>query len=127
MPNVTPLLKVDATKAFGAKVILHGDVYDEAYRHAMELSEREGYTFIHPFDDYDVICGQGTIGLEILKELPDIDEILVPIGGGGLIAESPWQLKHWNLSVKIIGVVHGANGYEISTGRKAQVTRLGIA
>ena len=124
MPNVTPLLKVDATKAFGAKVILHGDVYDEAYRHAMELSEREGYTFIHPFDDYDVICGQGTIGLEILKELPDIDEILVPIGGGGLIAGIALAIKTLKPSVKIIGVVPmGAMAMKISV-EEGQVTRL---
>ncbi|MDI9494127.1 MAG: threonine ammonia-lyase [Bacillota bacterium] len=124
MPNVTPLLKVDATKAFGAKVILHGDVYDEAYRHAMELSEREGYTFIHPFDDYDVICGQGTIGLEILKELPDIDEILVPIGGGGLIAGIALAIKTLKPSVKIIGVVPmGAMAMKISL-EEGQVTRL---
>ncbi|NLM08205.1 MAG: threonine ammonia-lyase [Clostridiales Family XIII bacterium] len=124
MPNVTPLLKVDATKAFGAKVILHGDVYDEAYRHAMELSEREGYTFIHPFDDYDVICGQGTIGLEIMKELPDIDEILVPIGGGGLIAGIALAIKTLKPSVKIIGVVPmGAMAMKISV-EEGQVTRL---
>jgi threonine dehydratase len=115
---------VDATKAFGAKVILHGDVYDEAYRHAMELSEREGYTFIHPFDDYDVICGQGTIGLEIMKELPDIDEILVPIGGGGLIAGIALAIKTLKPSVKIIGVVPmGAMAMKISV-EEGQVTRL---
>lgn len=124
MPNVTPLLKVEGTKALGAKVILHGDVYDEAYRYAMELSEKEGYTFVHPFDDYDVICGQGTIGAEILDELPDVDEILVPIGGGGLIAGIALAVKARKPSVKIIGVVPvGAMSMKISL-EEGQVSRL---
>jgi len=124
MPNVTPLLKVDATKAYGSKVILHGDVYDEAYRYAMELSERDGYTFVHPFDDYDVICGQGTIGPEILKELPETDEILIPIGGGGLISGIALAIKTMKPSVKIIGVVPaGAMAMKISL-EEGQVSRL---
>jgi threonine dehydratase len=124
MPNVTPLLKVEGTKALGAKVILHGDVYDEAYRYATELSEKEGYTFVHPFDDYDVICGQGTIGSEILDELSDVDEILVPIGGGGLIAGIALAVKTRKPSVKIIGVVPvGAMSMKISL-EEGQVSRL---
>jgi len=124
MPNITPLLKVEATKALGAKVVLHGDVYDEAYRHALELSEKEGYTFVHPFDDYDVLCGQGTIGAEILDELSDVDEILVPIGGGGLIAGIAVAAKAKKPSVKIIGVVPvGAMSMKISL-EEGQVTRL---
>ena len=124
MPNVTPLLKVEGTKALGAKVILHGDVYDEAYRYATELSEKEGYTFVHPFDDYDVICGQGTIGAEILDDLPDVDEILVPIGGGGLIAGIALAAKARKPSVKIIGVVPvGAMSMKISL-EEGQVSRL---
>jgi len=115
MPNVTPLVKVDATKAYGAEVVLHGDVYDEAYRHALEISEREGYTFVHAFDDYDVICGQGTIGLEILDELDNVDEILVPIGGGGLISGIALAVKSIKPSIKIIGVVPvGATSMKIS-------------
>ena len=86
MPAHTPLIKVDATKALGADVVLHGEVYDDAYNKAVELQKEHGYTFVHPFDDEDVIEGQGTIALEILKELPDTDIILVPVGGGGLIS-----------------------------------------
>jgi len=124
MPNVTPLVKVDATKAYGSEVILHGDVYDEAYRHAMELSQSKGYTFVHPFDDYDVICGQGTIGLEILDELSDVDEILVPIGGGGLISGIALAAKVKNPSVKVIGVVPvGAMSMKISI-EEGQVSRV---
>ena len=86
MPAHTPLIKVDATKALGAEVVLHGEVYDDAYNKAVELQKEHGYTFVHPFDDEDVIEGQGTIALEILEELPDADIILVPVGGGGLIS-----------------------------------------
>ncbi|MGI6728134.1 MAG: threonine ammonia-lyase [Anaerovoracaceae bacterium] len=115
MPNVTPLLKVEATKAYGSEVILHGDVYDEAYRYAMELSEKHGYTFVHPFDDYDVICGQGTIGMEIIEDLENVDEILVPIGGGGLISGIALAVKTLKPSVKVIGVVPtGAMSMKIS-------------
>lgn len=124
MPNVTPLLKVEATKALGSKVILHGDAYDESYRFAMDLAEKEGYTFVHPFDDYQVICGQGTIGLEILKELPDVDEILVPIGGGGLISGIALAVKSIKPSVKIIGITPvGAMAMKISL-EEGQVSRL---
>jgi threonine dehydratase len=124
MPNVTPLLKVNATKALGANVILHGDVYDESYNKAIELAAENNYTFVHPFDDYDVICGQGTIGMEIMKELPDADEILVPIGGGGLIAGIAAAVKSVNPKVKVIGVVpRGANSMKISLKEK-RVTRL---
>lgn len=84
MPTTTPLIKVNRTKSHGAEVILYGDVYDEACAHALELAEKNGYTFVHPFDDLDVATGQGTIAMEIIKELPLVDYILVPIGGGGL-------------------------------------------
>ena len=84
MPTVTPLIKVNRTKSFGADVVLHGDVYDDACNYALNLAQKEGYTFIHPFDDLDVATGQGTIAMEIFKELPTVDYILVPIGGGGL-------------------------------------------
>ena len=86
MPKSTPLIKVESTKQYGAEVILHGDVYDDAYKKAKELEEKEGYVFVHPFNDEDVLDGQGTIALEILEELPETDIILVPIGGGGLIS-----------------------------------------
>jgi threonine dehydratase len=104
MPAHTPLIKVDATKALGADVVLHGEVYDDAYKKAVELQKEHGYTFVHPFDDEDVIEGQGTIALEILKELPDTDIILVPVGGGGLISGIACAAKKINPTVKIIGV-----------------------
>ena len=84
MPTTTPLIKVNRTKSYGAEVVLYGDVYDEACAHALELAEKKGYTFIHPFDDLAVATGQGTIAMEIFKELPLVEYILVPIGGGGL-------------------------------------------
>ena len=86
MPAHTPLIKVEATASHGANVVLYGEVYDEAYGKACELQKEHGYTFVHPFDDEDVIEGQGTIALEILEELPNTDIILVPVGGGGLIS-----------------------------------------
>lgn len=104
MPNVTPLLKVDATKSYGANVVIAGDIFDEAYDKAVQLAAENGYTFIHPFDDYDVICGQGTIALEALAELPDADEILVPIGGGGLAAGIAMTAKAINPNIKVIGI-----------------------
>lgn len=104
MPAHTPLIKVDATKAHGADVVLYGEVYDEAYAKAVKLQKSEGYTFVHPFDDEDVMEGQGTIALEILEELPDADYILVPIGGGGLISGIACAAKLMNPAVKIVGV-----------------------
>jgi threonine dehydratase len=105
MPNITPLLKVDATRAYGAEVLLHGDVYDESFEKAVELAEQTGMTFIHPFDDAQVVCGQGTLGREILAELPDVDEILVPVGGGGLIAGILLWVKAASPKTKVVGVV----------------------
>lgn len=124
MPNVTPLLKIEATKAYGAEVVIHGDVYDEAYSKALQLVQEKGYTFIHPFDDYDVLCGQGTVGLEILEDLEQIDEILVPVGGGGLIAGVALAIKTLRPEIKIIGVEPlGAMCMKISM-EENQVTRL---
>lgn len=88
MPTTTPLIKVNRTKGYGAKVVLHGSVYDEACQYALELAKKEGATFVHPFNDEVVATGQGTIAMEIFKELPTVDIILVPIGGGGLAARS---------------------------------------
>ena len=104
MPKHTPLIKVEATKRYGADVILTGEVYDEAYEYAKKLQGKEGYTFVHPFDDEDVIEGQGTIALEVLDELPNADIILVPIGGGGLISGIASAAKLKNPLIKIIGV-----------------------
>ena len=104
MPRHTPLIKVEATRQYGAEVVLAGEVYDEAYETACELQEKHGYVFVHPFDDEDVIEGQGTIALEILEELPNADIILVPIGGGGLISGVAAAAKLKNPQVKIIGV-----------------------
>ena len=104
MPKSTPLIKVESTKQYGAEVILHGDVYDDAFKKAKELEEKEGYVFVHPFNDEDVLDGQGTIALEILEELPETDIILVPIGGGGLISGIACAAKILKPEIKIIGV-----------------------
>ena len=104
MPTTTPLIKVNRTKSFGAEVVLFGDVYDEACAKAYELAEEHGYTFIHPFDDLAVATGQGTIAMEIVKELPLVDYILVPIGGGGLITGVSTLAKMLNPKIKVIGV-----------------------
>ncbi len=104
MPTVTPLIKVNRTKSYGAEVILHGDVYDDACAYAYKLAEEHGYTFVHPFDDLDVATGQGTIAMEIIQELPTVDYILAPIGGGGLITGVSTLAKMLNPKIKVIGV-----------------------
>ena len=104
MPTTTPLIKVNRTKALGAQVVLHGDVYDDAAAHAAKLAEENGYTFIHPFDDPDVATGQGTIAMEIIKDLPLVDMILVPVGGGGLATGVSCLAKLLKPNVKVIGV-----------------------
>lgn len=104
MPTTTPLIKVNRTKALGAEVVLHGDVYDEACEHAFKLAEENGYTFIHPFDDPDVATGQGTIAMEIIKELPLVDIILVPVGGGGLATGVSTLMKMLKPEAKVYGV-----------------------
>lgn len=104
MPTVTPLIKVNRTKNYGAEVILYGDVYDDACEYAMKLAEEEGYTFVHPFDDLDIATGQGTIAMEIVQELPTVDYILAPVGGGGLITGVATLAKMLNPKIKVIGV-----------------------
>ena len=104
MPEHTPLIKVEATQSHGAEVVLAGEVYDDSYQAACNLQKEHGYTFVHPFDDEDVIEGQGTIALEILDELPDADIILVPIGGGGLISGVACAAKQIKPTIKIVGV-----------------------
>ncbi len=104
MPTTTPLMKVNRTKSYGTDVVLYGNVYDEACAHAYELAEKHGYTFVHPFDDLAVATGQGTIAMEIIKELPLVDYILVPIGGGGLATGVSTLAKLLNPNIKVIGV-----------------------
>lgn len=104
MPTVTPLIKVNRTKSYGADVILYGDVYDDACAKAYELAEEQGLTFVHPFDDFDIATGQGTITMEIIQELPTVDYILAPIGGGGLITGVSTLAKMLNPKIRVIGV-----------------------
>ena len=124
MPTTTPLMKVTRTKSYGAEVVLHGDVYDEACAHAYELAKEHGYTFIHPFDDEAVATGQGTIAMEIFKELPLVDYILVPVGGGGLATGVSTLAKLLNPKIKVIGVEPaGANCMQESI-KNGKVTTL---
>lgn len=110
MPTTTPLIKVNRTKGYGAEVILYGNVYDEACEYAMKLAKEKELTFVHPFDDLDVATGQGSIAMEIIKELPTVDYILVPIGGGGLATGVSTLAKLLNPNIKVIGVEpSGAN------------------
>jgi len=104
MPLTTPLIKVSATKGYGAEVVLHGANYDEACEEALRRSEQSGMTFVHPFDDEVVIAGQGTMGLEILQQVPDMEALVAPIGGGGLIAGVACAVKETNPKVRVIGV-----------------------
>jgi threonine dehydratase len=108
MPETSPLVKVMATQNYGAEVILHGRIYDDAYAHARELEKKHGYVFVHPFEDPLVIAGQGTLGLELLEQIPDLDSVVVPIGGGGLIAGIATAIKAQRPSVRIYGVVSNA-------------------
>ena len=124
MPTTTPLIKVNRTKSYGAEVVLYGDVYDEACEHAYELAKEHGYTFIHPFDDPVVATGQGTIAMEIFKELPLVDYILVPVGGGGLATGVSTLAKMLNPNIKVIGVEPaGANCLQESL-KNGEVTTL---
>ena len=124
MPTTTPLMKVNRTKSYGAEVVLHGNVYDEACEHAYKLAEENGYTFIHPFDDLGVATGQGTIAMEIVKELPLVDYILVPVGGGGLATGVSTLAKMLNPNIKVIGVEPaGANCLQESL-KNGEVTTL---
>lgn len=104
LPEGAPISKVEATKRYGAKVCLVPGVYDDAYKKALQLKEEKGYTFIHPFDDEYVIAGQGTIGLELLNQLPDVEAVIVPVGGGGLISGVAFALKSLKPDVKVYGV-----------------------
>ena len=135
LPDGAPISKVEATKRYGAEVCLVKGVYDDAYKKALELKDEMGYTFIHPFNDPDVIAGQGTIGLEILEQLPDVDAVVVPIGGGGLIAGVACTIKQINPKCKVYGVqAAGAPSMEksilddeIETLKRVQTIADGIA
>ena len=104
MPTTAPIVKINNTKSYGAKVILEGDIYDDAYAYAKWLAESTGATFIHPFNDFDIVLGQGTVALEILEQLPNVDAILIPVGGGGLAAGVATIVKTLNPEIKVIGV-----------------------
>lgn len=135
LPDGAPISKVEATKRFGAEVCMVKGVYDDAYNKAIELRDEKGYCFIHPFDDPDVIAGQGTIGLEIMEQLPDADAVIVPIGGGGLISGVAYTIKQINPNCKVYGVqAQGApsmeqsvNDGKIETLPKVQTIADGIA
>ena len=124
MPTTTPLIKVNRTKSYVAEVVLYGDVYDEACEYALKLAEEKGLTFVHPFDDLDVATGQGSIAMEIIKELPTVDYILVPVGGGGLATGVSTLAKLLNPNIKVIGVEPaGANCLQASI-KAGKVTTL---
>ena len=124
MPTTTPLIKVNRTKSYGAEVVLYGNVYDDACSYALKLAEEKGYTFIHPFDDLEVATGQSTVAMEILKSLPFVDIILVPIGGGGLATGVSTLAKMLNPSIKVIGVEPAGAACMKASLEKGEVTTL---
>ncbi len=124
LPDGAPISKVEATKSYGAEVVMVKGVYDDAYNHALKLRDQHGYTFVHPFDDDDVIAGQGTIGLEILNELKDIDAIVVPVGGGGLISGIAYVVKHLAPHVKVYGVQSAGAPSMFNSVRDGKIERL---
>ena len=127
MPTTTPLIKVNRTKSYGAEVVLHGNVYDDACSYALKLAEEQGYTFVHPFDDEVVATGQGSIAMEIFKELPTVDIILVPVGGGGLACGVSTLAKLLNPNIKVIGVEPaGANCMQESLRQGKVVSLPGV-
>lgn len=124
MPESTPLAKVQGTKKFGAKVILHGNFYDDAYQKALEIQRENGHVFIHPFNDKDIIAGQGTIGLEIIEDLPEVDIVAVPIGGGGLISGISTAIKESGSKSRIIGVEAAQMPAMKQSQEKGQITTI---
>ena len=124
LPDGAPISKIEATKGYGADVCLVPGVYDDAYKRAIELRDEKGYTFIHPFDDEDVIAGQGTIGLELIDQMKDVDAVIVPIGGGGLISGVAFAIKSLNPNIKVYGVqAAGSPSMKNSVDNK-QIERL---
>lgn len=124
LPDGAPISKVEATKHYGAEVCLVEGVYDDAYQKALELQQEMGYTFIHPFDDENVIAGQGTIGLELLDQLPDMDAVIVPIGGGGLISGIAFAIKSLNPNIKVYGVQASGAPSMLNSIADKQIERL---
>lgn len=125
LPEGAPISKVEATKKYGAEVCMVKGVYDDAYNKAIELRDEKGYTFIHPFDDPDVIAGQGTIGLEIMEQLPDADVVIVPVGGGGLIAGVAYLIKHLRPSCRVYGVQAMGAPSMVNSIRDGKIETLG--
>lgn len=126
LPDNAPISKIEATKWYGADVCLVEGVYDDAYQKALKLRDEKGYTFVHPFDDEDVIAGQGTIGLELLEQLPDLDAVIVPIGGGGLISGIAFAIKHLNPNVKIYGVQASGAPSMLNSIEHNKIERMGF-
>ena len=124
LPDGAPISKVEATKAYGAQVQLVEGVYDDAYNKALQLRDEHGYTFIHPFDDEHVIAGQGTIGLELLDQIPDMDAVVVPIGGGGLISGIAYAIKQLNPSIKVYGVQAAGAPSMVNAVADGKISRL---
>ena len=126
LPDNAPISKIEATKWYGADVCMVEGVYDDAYQKALKLRDEKGYTFVHPFDDEDVIAGQGTIGLELLEQLPDLDAVIVPIGGGGLISGVAFAIKHLNPNVKIYGVQASGAPSMLNSIEHNKIERMGF-
>ena len=124
LPDNAPLSKIEATKKYGADVCLVPGVYDDAYNKALELRDSEGYTFVHPFNDEDVIAGQGTIGLEILEQVPDVDAVIVPVGGGGLISGVAYAIKALNPNVKVYGVQASGAPSMVKSVKEGKIKKL---
>ena len=124
LPDGAPISKVEATKSYGAEVCLVEGVYDDAYKKALSLRDEKGYTFIHPFDDEDVIAGQGTIALEVAEQIPDLDAIIVPIGGGGLISGIAYTIKTLNPNIKVYGVQAAGAPSMLNSVRDSKIEEL---
>ena len=124
LPDGAPISKVEATKGYGAQVVLVPGVYDDAYNKALELQKEKGYTFIHPFDDEDVIAGQGTIGLEILSQLPQADAVVVPVGGGGLISGIAFAIKSLNPKIRVYGVQAEGAASMVESLKEEEIVQL---